>query len=184
MLRQEVYALDGTDRGRDSLHCHRAELHDPSLAATGRQSPCRLLHPRPRSDQLPLRAQPGRSAHQPRADAGGGRLRQRAERSRHRLRTPPAGPHASLAGDRDKQTKTLITYTENGVTNPIDDPALYPDDYRASLPCETRTFELTGYPPTGAAGRFQSGYPHHKIKTGERKLTCDGPHRIRFCVFR
>ena len=80
-------------------------------------------------------------------------------------------PTLPLQADRDTQTKTLITCTESGVTNPIDEPALYPDDCRAALPCETRTFELTGYLPTGAAGRFQSGYPHHKIKTGERKLT-------------
>ena len=64
-------------------------------------------------------------------------------------------PALPWQADRDKQTKTLITYTENRITNPLHD-VLYPDDYRAPLPCETRTFELTGYPPTGAAGRFQS----------------------------
>lgn len=60
------------------------------------------------------------------------------------------------APDRNKQTRTLITYTENRVTHPIDDPAWHPDDFRTPLTCETRTFELTGYTPTGAAGRFQS----------------------------
>ena len=35
MLRQEVYALDGTDRQRASLHRHRAELHDPVLQPQG-----------------------------------------------------------------------------------------------------------------------------------------------------
>ena len=58
--------------------------------------------------------------------------------------------------DREKQTDTLVTYTENRVTNPIDDVAVDPDGYRTPLPCETRTFELTDYTPTGAAGRFQS----------------------------
>ena len=61
--------------------------------------------------------------------------------------------------DRDKQTQTLVTYTENDVTNdvdlPIDDPDHDPDNYRTPLPCETRTFELTGYTPTGDDGRFQ-----------------------------
>ena len=33
-----------------------------------------------------------------------------------------------------------ITYAENRVTNAIDEP----DDYRAPLPCESRTYELTG----------------------------------------
>ena len=55
---------------------------------------------------------------QPRADAGGGRLRQRAEGR------PPSAtaagsrmPSLPLQADRDKQTQTLITYTENRVTN-------------------------------------------------------------------
>ena len=54
--------------------------------------------------------------------------------------------------DREKQRLTLVTYTENLVTNDIDSR----DDHRAPLPCETRTYELTGYAPTGAARRFQS----------------------------
>ena len=58
--------------------------------------------------------------------------------------------------DKKKQEQVLATYTENGFTNPIADPVIYPDDYRTPLPCETRTFELTGYPATGAGGRFQS----------------------------
>ncbi len=63
------------------------------------------------------------------------------------------------AEDQAKQTRPLVTYTENHVTNaidlPVDDQNYDPDNYRTPLPCETRTYELTGYPPTGAAGRFQ-----------------------------
>jgi len=58
--------------------------------------------------------------------------------------------------DRDKQLKTLITYTEQRVTNPVDDVAMFPDAYRTPLPCESRTYELTGYTSTDPAGRFQS----------------------------
>ena len=54
--------------------------------------------------------------------------------------------------DRDRQTTALLTYTENRVTNAID----LPDTHRSPLPCEAITFELTGYTPTGAAGRFQA----------------------------
>jgi RHS repeat-associated protein len=54
--------------------------------------------------------------------------------------------------DQEKQTRTLVTYTENRVTNAIDTA----DDYRTPLPAETRTYELTGYIPTGSAGRFQA----------------------------
>jgi RHS repeat-associated protein len=61
-----------------------------------------------------------------------------------------------LQADRDKQTKPLITYTENRVTNPIDDVAAHPGDHRTPLPCETCTYELTGYTPGHAAGRYQS----------------------------
>src|SRR6185312_1865498 len=65
-------------------------------------------------------------------------------------------PDASLPvqADRDKQLRTLITYTENQVTNPIDDVATYPDAYRTSLPAETRTYELTGCKPENGATRF------------------------------
>ncbi|HZF40015.1 MAG TPA: toxin, partial [Blastocatellia bacterium] len=49
-----------------------------------------------------------------------------------------------------KQTATLITYVETGVTNPI----LEPDNYRAPLPAEARTYELTGFKPQNNARRF------------------------------
>jgi RHS repeat-associated protein len=43
--------------------------------------------------------------------------------------------------DRIKQTQTLITYTENRVTNPV----LEDDAYRTPLPYEICTYELTGH---------------------------------------
>jgi RHS repeat-associated protein len=55
------------------------------------------------------------------------------------------------ATDQAKETTPLLTYTENRVTNLIETS----DTYRIPLPCEALTFELTGYMPTGAAGRFQ-----------------------------
>jgi len=54
--------------------------------------------------------------------------------------------------DQAKQTQTLITYTENRVTNAIDSAD---NDHRTPLPCETCTFELTDYTPTGEVGRFR-----------------------------
>ena len=56
--------------------------------------------------------------------------------------------------DRDKQTQTLITYTENDYTNWIDDQILYPDNYRTPLPSESRSYELTGFKPAGNAKLF------------------------------
>ncbi|MBI4519150.1 MAG: VCBS repeat-containing protein [Deltaproteobacteria bacterium] len=65
-------------------------------------------------------------------------------------------PNPGLTGldatDQAKQTTPLLTYTENRVTNAIESP----DTHRNPLPCEAITFELTGYTPTGAAGRFQA----------------------------
>ena len=42
--------------------------------------------------------------------------------------------------DQAKQSQLLITYTENDFTNGVD----VEDDYRTPLPCEARTYELTG----------------------------------------
>ncbi|HON35760.1 MAG TPA: SpvB/TcaC N-terminal domain-containing protein [Methanothrix sp.] len=65
-------------------------------------------------------------------------------------------PNPGLSGiglaDQAKQTTPLLTYTEKRVTNPIETS----DTYRSPLPCEALTFELTGYTPTGSAGRFQA----------------------------
>ena len=57
-----------------------------------------------------------------------------------------------LQKDRDDQTRTLVTYTENVLTNEIDTS----NDYRPPLAAETRTYELTGYTTTGPAGRYQA----------------------------
>lgn len=59
---------------------------------------------------------------------------------------------SSLQGnDKIKQEQTLITYTEYDFTNAIDkpvyDPNYDPDNYRTPLPCETRTYEISGFKP-------------------------------------
>ncbi len=62
-------------------------------------------------------------------------------------------PDTSLTpADQTRQGTTLSTYTENNYTNAV----LQDDAYRAPLPAEASTFELTGYAPTGPAGRFQA----------------------------
>ena len=53
--------------------------------------------------------------------------------------------------DQTRQGQVLITYTQNAVTNSID----FDDNYRTPLSCGSHTYELTGYVPTGTAGRFQ-----------------------------
>lgn len=60
--------------------------------------------------------------------------------------------------DQDKQTLTLITYTENNFTNAINaepsSPEYDPDNYRSPLPSEIRTYELTGFAPSSMNGFF------------------------------
>ncbi|MGH9753406.1 MAG: SpvB/TcaC N-terminal domain-containing protein [Blastocatellia bacterium] len=58
-----------------------------------------------------------------------------------------ADPNLPTQADRDKQTRTLITYTQNSYTNAIDDPETIPNTYRAPLTCETLSYELTGFTP-------------------------------------
>ena len=55
-----------------------------------------------------------------------------------------------------KQTQTLITYTENRVTNPV----LEDDAYRTPLPYEACTYELTGH------GYSESDLPKERIGQG------------------
>ncbi len=59
-----------------------------------------------------------------------------------------------LQADRDKQTQSHITYTENQLTNAIDDILVYPGHYLTPQPCETGTYELTGFEPENNAARF------------------------------
>jgi RHS repeat-associated protein len=59
---------------------------------------------------------------------------------------------ALTPSDQAKQTTRLLTYSEHRVTNPVETL----DTHRNPLPCETTTFELTGYAPTGPDGRFQA----------------------------
>ena len=66
------------------------------------------------------------------------------------------------ASDRTAQGATLVTYTESAYTNAI----LADDAYRAELPADMRTYELTGYTPSGAGGRFQSADFVRQTATG------------------
>ncbi|MFE6069968.1 SpvB/TcaC N-terminal domain-containing protein [Streptomyces sp. NPDC056525] len=82
-------------------------------------------------------------------------------RSTHLVTVDPAGgehrvPNPALdalhPADRERQTTSLVTYTERRVTQAIDTA----DAWRHPVTCETRTFELTGYAPTGPRGRLLS----------------------------
>jgi RHS repeat-associated protein len=60
-------------------------------------------------------------------------------------------PDMTLAAeDRARQAEIHVTYTENGVTNAIQSA----DDYRTPLPSESRTYELTGLSLSAGQTRF------------------------------
>jgi RHS repeat-associated protein len=155
MLRQEVYALDGTPRAEhpytvteQNFTIRHLQPHD------GNRHAVFFTHAR---EAISYNYE--RNPADPRVSHGlmlevdpYGNVLKGASIGYGRRHPDPTLP---LQADRDRQTQTLITYTENRFTNPIDDPAVHPDDYRTPLPCETRTYELTGYTPTGTAGRFQ-----------------------------
>jgi len=155
MLRQEVYALDDTDEAEIPYTVTEQNFTiEPLQPQDGNRHAVFFTHAR---EAISYHYE--RNPDDPRVqhaltlevDDFGNVLKSAATGYGRRQADP-----ALSTDDQAKQAEVLVTYTENGVTNPIDDPTLYPDDYRASLPCETRTFELTGYASTGVAGRFQS----------------------------
>ncbi|MEH2500485.1 RHS repeat-associated protein [Bradyrhizobium sp. AZCC 1678] len=154
VLRTEVYAHDGSAKAEHPYQVtetrHRVTQLQPSV---GGNHGVYLSHP-----MESLSYQYERNPADPRinhtltleVDDFGNALRSLAI-SYGRRRPDPILP---TQADRDKQTRTLVTYTENRYTNGIDDPVLDPNNYRTPLPSETRNYELTGFRPANDAPRF------------------------------
>jgi RHS repeat-associated protein len=162
MLRQEVYALDGSDK------------EDDPYTVTEQNFTVRRLQPRGLNRHAvffthareTLGYHYERNPKDPRishsltleVDDYGNVLRALAIGYGRRSKSSDS---TLSEADKTKQTDLLITYTENSVTNPIDDSIKaadgksikYPDDYRAPLPAETSTYELTEFKP-GKGKRF------------------------------
>ncbi len=157
MLRQEVYALDGTDK----------EPHPYTV--TEQNFTIRCLQPRQDNRhgvffthaRETIHYHYERNPEDPRVTHAltlqvdeYGNVRKSAAIGYGRR--PGMSP---LQGeDKNKQEQILMTYAENGVTNaidlPLDDPDYDPDNYRIPLPCAVRTYEVTGLAPPGNASRF------------------------------
>lgn len=75
--------------------------------------------------------------------------------------------------DREKQQQTHITYSENRYTNPI----LQDDIYRTPLPCESKTFEILKAVPCAKLPLVTNLFRHHEI-FGLVKMAGDGKHVI------
>jgi hypothetical protein len=65
---------------------------------------------------------------------------------------PNPGLAGLIAADQAKQTTALVTYKENRFTNAVE----FAEAHRTPVHAEVVTFELTGYARNGPAGRFQA----------------------------
>jgi len=75
--------------------------------------------------------------------------------------------------DRGKQQQIHITYSENRYTNPI----LQDDNYRTPLPCESKTFEILKAKPCAKLPLVTNLF-RHKEMLGLVKMAGDGKHDI------
>jgi RHS repeat-associated protein len=153
MLRQEVYALDAPGTG-DAPYGQPYTVTEQNFTIKvvqrrgDRRHAIFLTHPRevidyryerrpadPRiTHALTLEVDPWGNVLKS-ASAGYGRL--------------TADPGLGL-DEQEVQGLTLVTYAENRYTNGVDTAAAY----RTPAAAESCTYQLTGYPPTGSAGRF------------------------------
>jgi RHS repeat-associated protein len=161
MLRQEVYALDETDKAQHPYVVTEQNFSICMLQPQGNgkddknghavfftHSHEAITHQYERNPTDP------RISHAMTIEVDNfGNVLKQVSIGYGRRKPVPNPNNRLLTADISKQTKRLITYTENRVTNAID----LSDDYRTPMPCESRTYELTGrgYRPTGPAGRFQ-----------------------------
>jgi RHS repeat-associated protein len=139
ILRQEIYADDGTDK---SQHPYSVSEQNYTIELVQLKSANRhaifFVHPRETIDyHYERNPVDPRVGHQVvlQVDEYGNVLKSVAIGYGRRQSL------LSNSEDRIKQTQTLITYTENRVTNPV----LEDDAYRTPLPYEACTYELTGH---------------------------------------
>ncbi|MEV8504293.1 SpvB/TcaC N-terminal domain-containing protein [Actinoplanes sp. NPDC051475] len=166
VLRREVYALDGGERQEQPFTVTESNyIVEVLQAQRGQRHGVFLTHPRESISYRYERTLYPVTGGQPVADPRIGHdLVLDVDPFGTVLKSASIGygrrrPDTSLApADRANQSATRVTYTESAVTNPVTeaDEVTVGDDYRAPVPCETRMYELTGYPPTGRAGRFRA----------------------------
>jgi RHS repeat-associated protein len=150
MLRQEVYALDGTVR--EGLPYTVSEQNFDLLLlqpkSTNRHAVF-LTHPRETITYHYERSGPPdpRVSHDLTLEVDTyGNVRKSAAVGYGRRQPDPA----LEPRDQARQGALLATWTENEVTNPVDAAG----DYRAPLPSETRNWELTGLALPAGRARF------------------------------
>jgi RHS repeat-associated protein len=150
VLRREVYSLDGTARERHPytvteqnftiLPIQNRGINRHAVFFTHARESLSFQYERDPSDP--------RVAHALTLETDRfGNVRRQAS-----VAYPRRHPDPDLTpADQAKQSQLLITYTENDVTNLLDQP----DDYRTPAIHETRTYELTGLQLAAGASRFR-----------------------------
>jgi RHS repeat-associated protein len=173
MLRQELYALDGSAK---EPHPYSVVEQNFSVRVVQRRGTNRhgvyAVHP----GEL-IRYEYERDPSDPRithvltieTDAYGN-VRKEAAAAYGRRSPDPDLP----AADQAVQARMFVTYTERKYTNSVGAEDAAGDHYRTPLIAETRTYELTGYVPTGPAGRLQfSDLAVHRDDAGDAELLVD-----------
>lgn len=149
MLRQEVYALDGTEK-----EPHPYSVTEQNFAA-------RILQPKGTNPHAVFFAHPRESItyHYERIPADprvAHALTLEVDEFGNVLKSASVvygrrQADATLAArDREKQSERHIIYTENRVTNDVETP----DEHRTPLPFESRTYEVTGLALPLGSDRF------------------------------
>ncbi len=165
MLRQEVYAADGTE-----------EAEHP-YAVTEQNFTLRRLQPRGgnRHGVFLAHARESISYHYERKPVDpriGHALTLEVDEFGNVLKSAAIGygrrqPDPSLApADQARQAETLITYSESRLTHAVDTA----EDHRTPLPCESRTCELTGLALPAGRDRFSF---EEVLEAGESALPLD-----------
>lgn len=149
MLRQEIYALDGTDREPHPYTVTEQNFTVRRLQALGANRYAVFLTHGRETLTYRYEREPSdpRVSHgiTPDVDAFGNVLTSVAIAYGRRTADP-----ALAARDQAKQSQLLITYSEHDYTNVVDTA----DAYRTPLLAETRAFELTGATLAPGALRF------------------------------
>jgi RHS repeat-associated protein len=162
MLRQEVYALDGTGTA-DYPYGHPYIVTEQNFGLVRLQGrginrhAVFLVHPREtlsyNYERNPADPRVSHSLTLQLDEKYGQILKSLSVGYRRR-----AGLTPLLGADKDRQERTLVTYSESDFTKDVDKPlgdlAYDPDNYRAPLPCETRTYEITGFELAAGETRF------------------------------
>jgi RHS repeat-associated protein len=149
MLRQEVYALDATDEMTHPYTVTEQNFTIRSLQPRGvNRHGVFYTHSR-ESINYHYERDPSdprvRHAVTLRVDDFGNVLESAAIGYGRRQPDPTLAP-----ADRAKQRQILVTYTESRVTNAVGTA----NDHRAPMPCESRSYELTGIAPGGGRSRL------------------------------